>query len=101
MEIPAGVRALMWEFSIDDQSIDESFERAVVERTMERGGWNEMKWLLRRFDGPHLRSFLEERGRKVLPPRELRFWSHICGIPGSTQDEWVSDARLRSAAWRG
>lgn len=101
MEIPAEIRSLLWEYSIDDRSFDDSCERAAIERTMERGGWNEMRWLLRAFDVARLRSFLEERGRNVLPPRELRFWSIICGVPTSTQDDWVEEARQRRAAWLG
>jgi hypothetical protein len=101
MEIPAAIRSLMWEYSIDDRSFEDSWERAVIERTMERGGWNEMRWLLRAVGTQRLRSFLEDRGRNVLPPRELRFWSIICGVSASAQDEWVEEARQRRAAWLG
>lgn len=101
MEIPAGVRNLLWEYSIDDFSIDESWERTVLGRVMQLGGWDEMRWLLRNFDRPRLRSFLEGRGRRALAPRELRFWALICGVPADIQDDWVQQARRSQQSWRG
>ena len=68
---------------------------------MQRGGWAEMRWLLRHFDRARLRDFLSRRGRRVLAPRELRYWAFMCQVPGDEQDAWVADARSRERAWRG
>ncbi len=68
---------------------------------MQRGEWADMRWLIRAFDRGRLRSFLAERGRRVLPPRELRFWALVCGVPDQEQDAWVVEAKHRERAWRG
>ena len=60
-----------------------------------------MRWLLDAFDRARLRDFLSRRGRRVLAPRELRYWAFMCQVPGDEQDAWVADARLRERAWRG
>ena len=101
MEIPAGVRALLWEYSVEEMPSGVGWEKTIIERVMQRGCWNEMLWLLRTFDRSRLRRFLNIRGRKVLAPRELRFWARICGVPDNDQEVWVREARAREQAWRG
>ena len=89
----------MWEYEIAERIPSSGWERVLVERVMERGELADMRWLLRTFGRDRLRRFLEERGRRVLPPRELCFWSWACGVPDSVARQWVSGARERS--WQG
>lgn len=77
----------------------ERLDRVIVERVMERGGWESMRWLLGAYRRSELREFLEKRGRRVLPPRELRFWSWATGVPGSVATSWVHEARERAEKW--
>jgi hypothetical protein len=73
----------------------------VIERVMTRGLWEDMRWLLATFGRERLREFLTRRGRRVLPPRELRFWGTVCGIAPADLDRWVGGARQRRGSWRG
>jgi hypothetical protein len=100
MEIPATVKALLWEYSLDDAPFDERWFSTIMERVMQRGCWDDMRWLLGEFSPEQLRSYLERRGRRTLAPRELRFWSRICGVPDDQQDLWVRESRIRAQAWR-
>jgi hypothetical protein len=101
MRIPESVRELLWEYDLGDSAVAERVERIMIERIMERGGWSAMQWLLRSFEPEKLRSFLEDRGRRVLPARELNFWAWVSGVPESAAREWVHQARARELAWRG
>lgn len=100
MELPQSVRDLLWEYRIEDR-VEPQWEDAVLERVMQRGGWSEMRWLLRAFGHARLRDFLSRRGHRVLTPRELRYWAFIADVPGDEQDAWVAAARRRERAWRG
>lgn len=100
MQIPSTVRSLLWEYSPESEPSDPRWKSAVIERVMQRGRWDDMLWLLRAFDTGQLRSYLERRGRRVLEPRELRFWARICGVPQDEQDAWVREARRKERAWR-
>lgn len=101
MGIPDNVRALLWEYDTDALASAEIVPDVVVERVMARGGWDEMRWLLTYQDRQHLCHYLERRGRRVLPPRELGFWALACGIPDSESIDWIRDARARESAWQG
>ena len=101
MEFPQSVRTLLWEYDDRGGTAGVGWERAAVERVMARGCWDDMRWLLSAFDHDPLRSYLSERGRRALPPRELRFWCTVCQVPPAQADGWVAEARRQERAWRG
>jgi hypothetical protein len=101
VKIPESVRALLWEYNLPDGDLGHEWERTVIERVMARGRLADMRWLLRAFERPMLLAFLSTRGRRALAPRELRFWSRICAVPGEVADAWVAEARAKEQAWRG
>lgn len=101
VEIPESIRRLLWEYDVAAGTDGAAWERVVMERVMARGLWSDMHWLLASFGRERLREFLTVRGRRVLPPRELRFWGTVCGVEPADLDGWVGSARRREAAWRG
>ena len=101
MKISASIRALLWEYDVPAEPTGAAWERAIMERVMSRGRLDDMRWLVATFDRPTLTGYLLERGARVLPPRELRFWSTWCDIPSQRADAWVRTARERAVAWRG
>lgn len=101
VEIPESIRRLLWEYDVAAGTDGAAWERVVMERVMARGLWTDMRWLLASFGRERLREFLTVRGRRVLPPRELRFWGTVCGVEPADLDGWVGGARRREAAWRG
>ena len=101
MQIPETVRALLWEYDVPDEPEGPAWERAIIERVMSRGVLEDMRWLVATFDRATLATYLENRGARALPPRELRFWSAWCRVPAILADAWVRSAREREARWRG
>ena len=101
MVIPEFVKPLLWEYDLADQAGEAAWEQLVIERVMSRGGWAAMRWLWDRFGPEQLGAFLCRRGHHALPPRELCFWSLLCGIERELRGEWVRVARERERAWRG
>ncbi|MGC8915441.1 MAG: hypothetical protein ACP5NF_00465 [Thermoanaerobaculum sp.] len=101
MDLPGCVRALLWEYDLQAQAPEEAWERVVMEKVMLRGDLEAIRFLLARFSRQRLAAFLEGRGRRVLPPRELSFWGKLCGVPRDTLREWVAEAAARERAWRG
>ena len=101
VEIPSNVLRLMWEYDQDSLIQGSELPDAIIERVMARGGWAEMQWLLRTVDRERLRTFLTECGSRVLPARELSFWSLACEIPEEIATNWRQGARRREREWRG
>ena len=100
MDIPPSVRKLLWEYSKDEVVAGEGWESVIIERVMQHGCWDDMRWLLQTFDRKRLRTYLERRGRRALAPRELRFWARVCEVSDLEQDSWVRESRTREQAWR-
>ena len=101
MRIPASVERLLWEYDLEALRAEDELLEVVIERVMARGGLEPMRWLLKSTSPERRRRFLEERGRKVLAPRELNFWAFFSSVPEERTAEWVREARKREAAWRG
>jgi hypothetical protein len=97
--LPPFLRSLFWEFDIG--CIDRvKHADTVMGRIMERGNWPAMRWLRRAYHNDQIVSFLERRGKKVLPPREVNYWALISGVPQDKRAAWVSEARRQLRAWR-
>ncbi len=101
MRFPGSVERLLWEYDLQALRLEPELPEVVIERVMARGGWEPMRWLLSTCSPKRRRRFLEERGRRVLPPRELNFWAFASSVPEDRTTEWVREARERESAWRG
>jgi hypothetical protein len=101
VDLPASVQRLLSDYDIPATPSGPGWERVVIERVMARGTLADMRWLLASFDRDRLAAYLAERGRRVLPPRELRFWATICRVPAAEADSWLHAARERERMWRG
>jgi hypothetical protein len=101
MAIPKSVIALMWEYDPAALAALTDLPDAVIERVMERGRWAEMRWLLDAAGRERLSMFLQRRGGRTLPPRELRFWCWVTRVSEPQATAWVQQARQREALWRG
>ena len=101
MSLPEPVKRLLWEYDLEALEEEPELPEIVIERVMARGGWEPMRWLLKATSPERRRRFLEERGHKVLAPRELNFWALFSSVPEERTAEWVREARMREAAWRG
>jgi hypothetical protein len=101
MDVPPSVRRLLHDVEAPATLEGAVWERAIAERVMARGTWGDMRWLLATFGRARLAGYLVERGCRVLPPRELRFWATICHVPPPVADGWVAAARERTREWRG
>lgn len=90
---------LFWEY--DPGTVDVvKHADLVMGRIMERGGWAAMCWLRKTYTTEQLVSFLERRGKRVLPIRELNYWAVITEIPEEKKQMWFKEARKAPYVWR-
>jgi hypothetical protein len=99
MTIPDTIAPLFYEYEPD--SIDKTVHADVIlHRIMEKGDWPAMKWLLNSYSKEEISSFLERKGKKLLPPRELNYWALICDIPSRERNRWVREMKMVRNEWR-
>ena len=91
--LPDCIARLLWQ--VDPGHIDLDAHRDyVLERVMQRGGWNAMRWLRRTYSLETIADFLRRRGTR-LPPRERAYWSLAAGVeieqePGGGRPSWAA-----------
>ncbi len=98
--IPESLFELFWELEPETIHIVRHGD-FVMSRIMERGNWEAMRWLLKTYSKKQLASFLKKRGRLILPPRELNYWSLVTGIAKEKRTDWVRESRGKYSVWSG
>lgn len=97
-EIPKFLLPLFWEYEPKDIDIRQH-AAMIIGRIMERGSWAAMIWLQKTYSKDKIVSYLENKGKHTLPPRELCYWALINGISTQKKEKWIKDARGRPDVW--
>ena len=90
---------LFWDYEPQTLELVKHAE-VIIARVMERGDWAAMQWLRQTYSQERLAAFLEMRGKRRLPPRELNYWALICGIPAEQRQSWLKNLRETADVWR-
>ena len=92
LELPQSVVRLLWDVDPAQLALprDRDF---LLERLMQRGTWEDMRWLLRTFERADLREFIERKSH-TLAPRERAYWALVTGAavaqaPGGGRPGWA------------
>jgi hypothetical protein len=52
----------------------------IIQRTLEFGEWEEVRWLLKQYGQKRLRAFLVENGERWLRPPTFNYWRKLFGV---------------------
>ena len=90
--LPASVRRLFWDIELSDLQLD-AHSDYVLERVMQKGGYEAMMWLRRAYTVEVMAEFLRRKGER-LAPRERAYWHVIAGLervlePGGGRPRWA------------
>ena len=96
--IPAFLYPLFWEHNPEEIDILRHSD-SIMARIMERGTWEAMRWLRKTYEVPQIVSFLERRGRRILPLRELNYWALIAGVSEEKRRVWLKEAGEKHDVW--
>ena len=96
--IPEFLIPFFWDY--DEKTVEiNRHAYLIMARIMERGSWEAMVWLRKVYADEELTAFLQKKGTRILPARELNYWALICGIPAETRRQWVKKAKERKSVW--
>jgi hypothetical protein len=80
--IPRGLRPHFQEYNVDSLVLDRDAD-LIIQRTLEHGTWDEVRWLFGIYGGPRIRTFVRERGERWLSRVTFNYWRKLLEI-----DEW-------------
>jgi len=77
--IPSGLRPHFQEYDTRTLDVDHDAD-LIMQRTLEHGTWEEVRWLFRAYGSPRIRTFLRERGTRLLSGVTFNYWRKLLGI---------------------
>lgn len=80
--IPHGLRPHFQEYDL--QALDLHRDaNLILQRTLEYGTWEEVRWLFGVYGASRIRSFVRNRGERLLSRVTFNYWRKLLGI-----EEW-------------
>lgn len=91
MGVPRKHRWLFWD--VEPGTLDVARHRDyILPRVLERGGIEDVRWLIATYGTSEIHAFLRDRGSPELSRRTVQFWRAVFDAEG---EEWADPA-----AWR-
>ncbi|MEW5767870.1 MAG: hypothetical protein AB1797_09645 [bacterium] len=77
--IPPGLRPYFQEY--DPRTLDiDGDANLIIQRTLEYGTWDEVRWLFVTYGGPRIRTFIHDRGERLLCRVSFNYWHKLLGV---------------------
>jgi hypothetical protein len=78
-QIPTGLRPYFQEYDITQLDLIRD-ANLVIQRTLEFGTWDELRWLFSVYSAQRIRTFLREHGQRWLKPITFHYWRKLLRI---------------------
>jgi len=78
-DIPSGLRPHFQEYDVRTLDLDRDVN-LIIQRTLEYGTWDEVRWLFGIYGGPRIRTFVQERGERLLSRVTFNYWRKLLGV---------------------
>jgi hypothetical protein len=85
-KIPTEFRSLFWEVDVNNINL-EAHANYVIERFLEYGTWEGIRWLRTIYADDQLICFIKEKSFRLRSPKTLNFWRLMLNIP---ENEWTN-----------
>jgi hypothetical protein len=79
IQIPTGLQPYFQEYDLANLNISQD-ENLIMQRTLEFGDWDEVRWLFKTYGAKRVRAFVRHYGEKWLPPVAFNYWRKLLGI---------------------
>jgi hypothetical protein len=78
-QIPTGLKPYFQEYDIAQLDLTRD-ANLIIQRVLEFGTWDEIRWLFVTYGSKRIRLFLRERGQRLLRPITFNYWRKLMGI---------------------
>ena len=91
-DIPSGLWPHFQEY--DAQRLDRDQDAdLIIQRTLEHGTWEEIRWLVATYGVDHVRAFVRLRGERMLSRVTFNYWRKLLGIRRWRHSPFAREAR--------
>jgi hypothetical protein len=81
--MPTSIPRSLWSHfqEYDPQALDlQQDANLIIQRTLEFGDWDDLRWLFRSYGKPRIRQFVRQYGERWLSPVTFNYWRKFLGI---------------------
>jgi len=78
-QIPSGLAPYFQEYNLSHLDIARDAD-LIIQRTLEFGTWDDLRWLFASYRRKRIALFLRERGERWLKPVTFNYWRKLLGI---------------------
>jgi len=78
-QIPQGLWPHFQEYDPTQLDLERDAD-LIIQRTLEFGTWDEVRWLFATFGRQRIATFLYQRGERLLSPVTFNYWRRLLGI---------------------
>jgi len=89
--LPADTAWLFAEYDFDTIDI-ENHKSVIIERILERGTWDQLRWLFATYDEAKVAEWVRRHGFRLLSRRSFALWRLSLGITDYVAPEWAVEA---------
>jgi hypothetical protein len=95
--LPADAAWLFPEYDFDTMGV-ESHESVIIERVLERGTWEQLRWLFATYGEASAAEWVRRHGFRLLSRRSFALWRLALGVTDYVAPEWAVEAK-RMEPW--
>ena len=88
-DLPPSTAWLFPEYKFDQMNSRE-YVNVIIERTLGRGSWEQIRWLFDRYDRPRISQWVQRHGYRRLDKRAFHYWRWMLGIIEYRRPPWES-----------
>ena len=78
-KIPVGLIGSFQEYDIESLSLEKD-TNLIIQRVLEFGTWEELRWLFRLYGVKRVRLFLRQYGERWLKPATFNYWRKLLNV---------------------
>jgi len=78
-DIPSGLKPHFQEYDLYALDLERDTD-LIIQRTLEYGTWDEVRWLFATYGGARIRTFVQERGERLLSRVTFNYWRKLLAI---------------------
>lgn len=78
-QIPIGLKPYFQEYDLARLNITRD-ANLIIQRVLEFGTWDEIRWLFETYHSKRIRLFLSEHGERWLKPVTFNSWRKLLGV---------------------